>query len=352
MQLGIYAPYNLSESTVAAIQLATLAISMDIRVAYLTTGERSNRVHDYWDQRVRSNPRKHIDSWAMHSDRCVWFVPHRRRLDHALQTRTNTSHILVPPWHQLQDKHLEWIHWYDHVACPSPEAEYRIAQTSGHLEYAAFNCPWPSGLTHTVRDGVWNPGQVKFFLPIGASTQKEHGGDILKLAEMLLTNHPNAHLTIAPSRTWPRDLKRRIGWLLGMFPSRFYCLPGLSLPERLQSARVHDCVLFLDTQVNLGVEVSQYKAVGLPVVTWEAEPASYMVEHGVNGVLVPCDVSMSVWGAERVHFDGTSVVTVCAEMCQNPQRLSHLMRGNISEAAENSEFKRIWGQLLDPVMAV
>lgn len=352
MQLGIYAPYNLSESTVAAIQLASLALSMDLRVAYLATGERSDRVHDYWDGRVCSNPKKRFESWAVHSDRCIWFVPNRRRLEQALAIRSNTSHILVPPWHQLDEQHLGWIHWYDHVACPTPEAEYRIAQTSGHLDFAAFQCPWPSGLTHTSRDNLWSEDSVKFFLPIGAATQKEHGREILRLVELLISNHPNAHVTLSPSRSWPRDLKRKISWLLSLAKGRLHCLSVLTLPERLQSARVHDCVLFLDTRVNLGVEVARYKAAGLPVVTWEAEPASHLIEHNKNGVLVPCDVALSVWGAEIVRFDVARIMPVCAEFCQSPSQLKKLLDGNIGEAADEQEFKSTWGHLLDPVVAV
>lgn len=352
MQLGIYAPYNVSETTTAAIQLASLAMSMDLRVSFLTTGERSDKVHDYWDHRVRTNPKKHFESWATHSDRCVWFVPNRRRLEQALAIRTNTSHILVPPWHQLGEGHINWIHWYDHIACPTPESEFRISETSGHLEFTAFNCPWPSNIVPSVRDSIWDKDRVKFFFPIDAATQKENAGDILKFVEMVLTNNPNAEITMVPSRSWPRDLKKRISWLLGYFKGRFFCRPGLDMSEHLQVARRHDCVLALDTRINLAADISRYKSVGLPVIAWEAEPTSFVINNEVNGLLVPATVEATAWGAESVYWSSPAAAQACTYLCQAPDRLVSLMGGSLNEESDAEEFRTTWGNLLDPAVVV
>lgn len=352
MQLGIYAPYTVSETTAAAIQLASLAMSMDMRVSYLTSGDRANKVHDHWDRRVRTNPKKHFESWVTHSDRCVWFVPNRRRLEQALSIRANTSHILVPMWHHLGEGHINWIHWYDHVACPTPEVEYRISETSGHLEFATFNCLWPGNVASSPRDGLWEDGKLKFFFPVDATTQKECGYEIVSFIEMTLTNNPNAEITLVPSRSWPRDVKRKISGMLGYFRGRFNCRPGLDMSERLQAARRHDCVLYLDVKTNLGADIARYKSLGLPVVTWDAEPAGFIIENEVNGLLVPATIEASCWGAESVYWSTPAATQACTYLCQSPERLVALMGGQLNEASDLQEFKTTWGNLLDPAVVV
>jgi len=348
MQLGIFAPYNFSEATTAAVHLASVAMSMDMNVSYLATQERADNVHDYWDSRVRSNPKKHFKEWAKNSDKCVWFTPSRRRFEQALGYRSNATHILVPPWHQLDEIDMRWLHWYDHVVCPSPEARFRVQEISGHMEFSASDCSWASGLVFSPRDDVWVPGRISFFMPIGTLTQKKHAGEILRFIELLLGNNPNASLTVVPSRSWTKEQKKRIGQLLGMFNERLRIAEGINLTERLQVARSHDCALLLDTQINIGVDATRYRTVGLPVVAWDAEPTNSMVEDEINGLLLKSHRDIALWGAERMAWDVTLAAGACTRLCQDPKRLTALMGGNVYLKETEEEFRQTWSGLINP----
>ena len=345
MQVGIYAPYNLSETTTAAIRLASSAMSFGHKVKYLVTQERMTGINEYWDGRVISNPRQHVGEWAGHSDRCVWFEPNRRRLEQALSVNSHNRHILAAGWHSLQPDHFDWLHWHDYVVSPFTSIMASLIRSSrDRLLLSSHACPWEGGLVPTPKDSLIAKDSVKFVMPLSSHTQKNNEKNITRFAELLLGNHDNAVLTIFPSRSWSRDAKRKLEHLSGLFKERIRVAPPLPPPLRLPALKVNDCVIAADLKVDYGIHLARYMAMGMPVVAWDIQPNNALVDPEINGVLVPCEHKVSDWGAQTATWDTNALVKVCARLCQDPMRVIALMGSGHLPFEENG-FELFWDDM-------
>ena len=345
MQLGIYAPYNYSETTTAAIQLASLALQLDVKVSYLAPEAIVPNVHSYWDRHVRAGPDKRLTSWAHDSDFCVWFSANNKRLKQALSIRSRCKHILAVPWHQLDDTHQDWLHWYDVIVCPSQPILASLHRNSGKLEMVAKVCPWASSLRASPRDAPWDNQYVSFVMPLCSATQKYNEKEILEFAEMLLTNNANAKLSIVPAKSWSKTARFKLGRLRSEFNSRFRCSQPLTPDHSIEFTRMHDCVLATDTTISYGAQISRYKALGMPVIAWDIDPNRTIINDNIDGKLVPCMYDSNAWGAEKAHWHTIGLVSVCTGYCQDPSTLTGLMGSN-DTAATSQRFHELWEDLL------
>ena len=100
--IAIYAPYTLSDTSLAAVALADLAVSRGLDCRILAANYPLKKgLHSYWDKVVRSQKDDlAIKAWADSADMCVWFS-----LDPYVERRAgNAKHVVVySPTQQIEE---------------------------------------------------------------------------------------------------------------------------------------------------------------------------------------------------------------------------------------------------------
>lgn len=305
--LGLYAPYDRSEVTAAAVRLAGCAMRHGWAVSYLTTQKQETDVHPFWDGRVHA-AKSGMTSWARDSQLCVWFAAHLRRYKLSVSVNSKQSHVLVPSWHQLVDGDLSWLHWYDRVIC-SCEEMYDALKTRVKNPRVLRTVPWSSGIhpsptVNALRDAA----EMRIYVPLDAFVMRQHPREIVELITLLLDTHSHTRFTVTTPCSWGRQGNKAVHYLVERHPGRFAWVRKPSLDTHVCLMHQHDWVWLPSTRSGMAVWADQAIHCGRPVLCWDVPPLNSVIHDGVNGRVIPCVKSYNAIDAPVVVWDHAQAV--------------------------------------------
>lgn len=346
MRIGIYAPYDTSELTHAAVRLASLAHHYGFTTRYVAAVNRDAEIHPYWDQHVRSARKTKLSRWVADNDCCVWFWPHRRRFEEAARAGGgNTRHIIVPPWHDLTEADLEWLHWFDKIACPSKRMRDDLVDKIRNSENILTWCRWTAGMRPLKKEGTRVKGRIRVAVLLDGYTIERHGDAIIDLVHLLLGVHSHLDLTLLHLRSWNRKQGQFLATLQRKYGERLQTLRRLSLSQQVHQIHEHDWAWLPSIKVSNAMLAHTALCCGSPVLTWNVCPQNEIIVDGHNGRLVACSVERSEMGAPIVQWDGDAMRKAAVETFTDSAMLTQLRGHTWHRQQADDAFSEFWRQL-------
>lgn len=353
MRLGIFAPYNRSESTAMAIRLAFTALRAGWTVKWLAPC-RSNHVHPFWDDQVRLATAGRMPEWARKSDCRVWFSVDSRlfRIAQSSNRGQSIHDILVPSWHSMTAQDAKAVGGFGAIVCPNRPMMRALESVFGRQE--AFRvCDWPSGIKSTLRHGFLDHTKPRALFVADAYSARRHGYDLLLAVQRILDALPTLHASLSMDFAPDRRESVMLRDMLARYEDRLAA--GLRVGADTMLAQIHASDWLIDTSVrhSSGLLVCQARAMGVPPVTWRVSPMDGVVcddlARGRDGVLIDCDRVTTACGAETAVWDTDALVNRCVDVLSDPHKLIRKQTYSFrrAEFSDVMAFQSFWLEALE-----
>jgi hypothetical protein len=344
MRIGIYAPYDRSETTEAALMLANLASRSALSVGYLAGGGRHAKVDSHWDERVESVRDSNVARWAQRHDWCVWFTLQPRRYAQARDATAAARHVLVPVADQSVEQRMDLLSSFDHVVFPTRDAYEKLGRYVAPLEHAHRVSwrQWSSSGDIAQRQGPQQPGQVRVLAFLDAQTLRGHGELVLEVAGKLLTNMPHLHMSLAAANSWPRHLKKRSDALIHRYGSRYRCYHRLSPESRSCQLFNHDWLWLPNLRSDTGAWVVKALDMGVPVLAFDVPPFNEAIIHDYNGALILCEKEKSWCLSWTAVWDSLRVMQAATAAWSSEKTLTKLHSNEWERSRVRDNFRSTW----------
>jgi hypothetical protein len=309
MHIGIYASYDMSEIGLSALRLADLAAGLGLDVKYLVTGNHVLNLDETWDQRVRSAGKASFASWGRDATCCVWFEPHRARLELVRAVNSKARQVLVLPWQSVPDRQDWWLKAYDLVLCPSERSWIALSHALDRPSEAQV-LHWTSGFSGEAisrrRDDA-----VDVYAPLGCATKRYHGTDVLRCVDTLLDNIPELHFVVSSPSSWNREERCTVKQMQEHHNSRFISLVRPPMQAHVQQMARSHWVWLPEVRPHNGLSAAQATASGAPVMAWNVSPNDEVTYADRNSHLIHCEFESNWLYAPTVIWDSLMVMQAC-----------------------------------------
>lgn len=300
MNLGIYSPYQRSETTLSALRLADFALSSSFQVRLLAPSPAERNLHPYWDQHVRIAKGNSPYYWAKGCQYIVWFDHHPQLLAKARLVADKATQCLVPMWHRLPRMDSAQFALYDRVVCPLRTVSGLLVEL-GLIDPEAGRrlqwCAWDAGVEPVQRAGLVESGVIKLYVPIDSATIDESGAFTLRVLDELLKIAPHVTVTVDCTKSWPRKIRPAIRDLVTCWRGRLKVIYRSSFPEMQMQFHDHDWTFLPCLRANTGIVALQSLACHTPVIAYDVEPFGKLIRSKENGLSVNCDLGSNWLGA-------------------------------------------------------
>lgn len=348
--IGILAPYDRSETTLAALRIANLAVACGAEVRYVVVGRREHRLHPFWDQRVRSSSE---DGVYIASQGCHAFVhfqtsPSLRKMTELVAPKA--KHILVPPWHQLRLEDAAFVPDHHAVVCASSAHCTAVKETifQGNVPETC-KVTWTkfdAGTPPVKRHGTVEFNKLKVCLHANYSVIDFCGPLWLHVIAELLDEMPRMDFTLLANKSWPEQDRKMIRDLKKNYPKRFTYKRQGDLDSLNSEFLVHDWAIIPWTRCNVGIMAMRALACGTPVVAFDVPPFSELISKR-SGVLLPCELQVSRFNAPTAVPNLRGVLTTLLESFESPNLLRRLQTEDWALPKRDDAFTKFWAEQLD-----
>ena len=284
--IGIVTPYNLGETTAAALRLADFIAARD-DVMVFGVPPLAPRVHPFWDQHRRSLLNTDYMASLLSCRVLVHFGIYRPILGIIISVKPEIRHILVPLWHQLQANAAPVdLANFDVVVSPTTACNRQIESVlkRQEIEIERYTwCRWDAGVVD-VRRPPNKPRQLG--VVTGGLAVRKGGPLLLDVLTRLSRQFDNVSIEVLSLTSWPHALRRQLKQLAS--PSfRVMPFPGW---EQL-ATRFHEWDWCFDARLRsqFGYLAQRSLAAGCPVVAWGTSPWDEIISPRKNGVFIPCE---------------------------------------------------------------
>lgn len=348
----IVAPYEKSETSLAAIQLARLGLSFGSDVLYATPDRQLRSVDSFWDKRVVRLQNMRLPWYVRKAKKVVWFTggTYLRYMIDAMSDQP--THVYVTPYSRMSFSEWEAAFSSD-VVVGTPLPKDKQVDIENHIQIRPTWkrrawLHWPSDLSPGTSDWEIKGRRPRILLYCDKSTFQSLSylrATVIELWGKLGSSH---QITLVSFKPWSHYLRRLDlpTWVLHSLT--FETMPQLrSLAVQLSQT---DCLAIMSLHADFGIVASQAISLGVPVVAPKVAPFCDIVKSGVTGRLVCCDTLSNQYG-----FLSASVLS--SDMCReivttaSPSSLSVLQhqiqatRGRREELTKS--FSDSWRTLLD-----
>lgn len=270
--IGIYTPYDASDTTTMALGLADLAISLGHSVSLFAFQTKQSGIHPEWDHKVKHDGNTLFTEWTKRCDHIVWFAFHPYRLNIAFKAKTTNT--LVVLYSQLSADYEVAAQAFDNVIVPS---QYIHDQLKIHWKGSSQVLPWDPGGPIVTKNNLVEQDKINVYIPVQGSVSEQYGPRLLYALNVVMSDLPKLHITLARQRRWTPASMRAIGELERDFPGRVKSIKVPTQTLRSLTYREHDWTFYpaYCDDVHLPVIHSLYS--GTPTVVFDSAVAPEVI---------------------------------------------------------------------------
>lgn len=349
--IGILAPYDRSETTLAAIRIANLAVHYGSEVRYIAVGRRDRhiKIHSFWDNKVWTST---DDSVYIASKGCQTLVhfqpsPSLRKMTEMVSPRA--KHILIPQWHQLRPEDAALVPDHTAVVCPSKE-HCRAIRDSIFQGVDPDNCQvtwtrFDAGLPPVRRQGTMQYRKLRMCVHANHSVIDFCGPLLIRILDELLDYIPNLTITLVANKSWPEQDRKAIR-TLRRHGDRWAYKRISDLDTLNYEFMHHDWALIPWTRGNMGIVAMRALACGTPVLAYDIPPFNELI-NSRNGVLLPCNLKFGKFDAPTAIPDYGGMLDKLLETLQCSTLLTKLQKEDWGLEEAERAFNDFWSKRLE-----
>lgn len=283
--LGVYAPYNFSETTQLAIAVANLGMSFGAETDYLAIGAREQGVHSFWDTAASTDARVDFRSWLARCSHVVWTDVQPDKL--GMSMRMGRKNILLLQWHMLSARDEEHLGKFDSVVCPSPAILTAMCRRWPQLKNIV-GCSWSPCCP--ILEPRTSPANSRILLAMNGRSAALIGARVMHASQVMLESEPNLEITVLYTKNWARRSLDAVTELQRSARGRVSVLRKPSVQQRLLSYTAHDWLFWPTAYEGSGHIGLEALYSGLPVISLDVPPVTDFLRQS-QSVLVPCEHS-------------------------------------------------------------
>lgn len=346
--IGILAPYDRSEATMAAVRIANLAIAHGVEVRYVAVGRREPKLHAFWDRHVRSS---RDDGVYIATRGCRTLVHFQTSPSLRKQTELvapDAKHVLVPAWHQLRLEDAALVADHHAVICGSHAhcTSLKDAIFQGVENKIVSWIKYDSGIPAVKRDSAVEYNKVRVCLHANRSVIDVCGPLWLRVITDLFDALPRLDITLLANKSWSAQDRKVIREIERKYPKRFVHKRQTDLDGLNQEFLTHDWALIPWTQACTALVAARALSCGAPVIALDIPPWSEMLNKR-QGVLLPCDLQMSRFNAPTAVPDFNQIREALLQTLSCPNLLPRLRSENWFLDRRTEQFTKFWTKVLD-----
>jgi len=299
LKASIYTPYNRCETALAAVQFADWLVRCGIEVSLLSSTPVGRGVHNHWDNQVRLNTKKNLYKWAFGATHICWFEPDVKAWDTSklvfFENRKQTvKHLFFPGFSRLNANADYFLSFSDKTICLAQDiASWLNAFRSQTIQ-----------LNPRTWANLVSPGQL--LLPkcgyiekdktrLMVFCLKEWEIDLPKhffmLLEEALAFYKELEITVVFNKTIPVSCRKLLNAFSKLHGNRFLWKTRVAFYDLVGEARKHDLVYVTGTRYSYGSIFSLFASSSVPLICHDVPPVGAHVSDGLNGCLIPCELS-------------------------------------------------------------
>jgi len=349
----LVAPYDLSETCLAALRVAKFALSRGLEVKYLTPNRKLAAVDSYWDKKVVRFQNERVFNYIKPARRIVWFCCGRYTRYFVDSMADQPLHIYVPAWHLMSFGEWEAMITSDIVVHPTKACFANYENICDRLTLAPevrrrVWCEWDVGIPWQPRSVRHDNGPKKLLVYCDRSTLAQP--EFLRAFILEATSQMTGiDIEMVSTKQWNKYVKRLTlpFWLPGRV--KFTTLTNYNeLLARLASV---DLCTILSRETNFGLVGYMSAAMGAPTVCPHVSPYDSLAPTEAGWHTVRGADTENFFGARSTTLIAEEVVQlVHSEISTTPplSKLQHYRPKAREKQVEISRwFDRTWGELLE-----
>lgn len=346
--IGVYAPYDLSDTCAMAISLVRLGASAGHDIDYYCHGDKTLNVCEVLDKKVKSIKDTVITDWLDKCSHVVWFVAPYDLLKISVSsakknTLVLTSYSTTPDMGTLAQV-------FDAIIMPATGIHQQLCHNTAWVAEQTVPLIWDPGTVFTGKHGAIDNNNLRLYVPIQPIGAEKFGHTIFAALDILADMLPNLKITVGQRKRWNaatsrlyEDLKQRIGMRLTT------CTPDYDSRSALYKS--HDWTLYLATEDDVQYPVIESISCGTPVLAYDTMAIKHIIGDNLFGKLLPCALYKDkIWDAPiGVNANLKQLVDGLKSALANPFGLPLFNRGNSLAAhleVRRKCFKDVWLEVL------
>lgn len=336
--IAIVAPYDRSDTTLAAIRVAELALSLGYDVTWFSPEPVRAGVDDRWDTRVRRAPHdvRTRPLAGLSKLDCAIHFSHNPTMRAAFDAvRDGVKQILVLPW-KAHPQNFAVVADYDMIVSPTKSGSDEISAKIKRLDVAAGRLSYVSwaGKPHTpIRRA--KPVRRLCVAFDREAMDSTFGMWAVVLDEALAKYHHTSAIVYTPGALSKGDA-RRAKALTGVYGNRLLFAKGGGRACWQPAFAAADCVVLPSLSAEFGSVASLARDCGTPVMCHDFEP---LAGHP-SDLLVPCSTRCRGSGAPMAVPDfGKWQGSLDRLLSSGFPSLRTAAKGNV-------DFDTAWGKIL------
>lgn len=283
--IGIYAPYDLSDTTTMAIGLAALASSLGHSVSYYCAGDKQSNVHDLWDHKVKSEKLRVFSDWAERCDHIVWFNTRHDHVAIAKKKKCINTLVVLHDW--VSDGYNTCYVDFEYIMVPSPSVHKYLASIwSPSIKLNTL--PWDTCTPIVNKNGLNDSNKIWVYMPLQNTAGQMFGAKLFYALSVVLDKAPKLNLTIAKSKRLTTDAYNALADLQSNFSKRVRVIKTPKQDLRNLTYQQHDWTFYPASCDDVHLPAIQSLYSGTPVVSLAVSNANECVVNGMTGQLIPC----------------------------------------------------------------
>lgn len=349
--LAVFAPYDRTEICASAIRVAELALSTGQRVRYLTADRCYRGVHPYWDSQVRSLRRHTLVEQGRGVTHAVWFAYGECLQAQLSYVGNNVRHFYVPSYHNMHLAEWRGAACAHHVVYPTHYARQvgaealSLVRQDGELPRQSV-CSWASGLRpYERRPRAALDPRVLFYCD--TNSVDDCAPLVCRVVAELARRVPNSLVHLLSSKTWSRRDRKLLRDLCAVSGGRVTHAQQRGMADLLTLLMEVDWLVLPGVRANFGGVVRLANAFGVPVVCYDVDPFSEVVQDGVNGLLVPCETHSDALGVLSAVPSAAAFANRLVQAIDDVRLYNRLRQEDWQLEQVEATFRDFWMQQLN-----
>jgi len=326
--LAILAPYDRSETTLAALRVADLALACGVDVYYLVSGTKGQGIHRYWDtksisrkcahklQKLAPAKFKHIVAFGYVPYHNWFYLP---RTD--LTNKTTFLDMVISPY-EIQRSEAEVWSCVHRVICPSA-AVHRLASGASFLstvngEVTTTKLSWASG-DSSFPAPISSP--LRFAAICDSGCLREFPEQWFHTVNQFLNNTDNHIVDCYLTCSLPKRCRTLVRDMQIQHAGRFQTHAPMFIQDLVVWLRDRDIAVYPSCRTSFGFYPAMCRSMRMPLLAINIDPIKEIIQHGISGHLVDMPMLPEPCGVERASFNASSFLDGWYRCAEKPQTL-------------------------------
>lgn len=341
MTISILTPYNRSDTTMAAIRLADLAVALGYDVNFISCDFHENNIHSFWDSKVIKGKSHNIYTKTKDSKKVIYFLINNDLLNKVQLVTKQAIHVLVPSWHKLL-LNTEIYKEYNKVVIP--DRSFFTYFVNNIKAKNTHYCLWEAGLPSLPREGTVESNKVITYFFCDNNVIDFCGTLVLELVNELLKNLIKLEVILIYNKSWPKKDRKLIKELS---KNNRFKHEKISNIHR-QILLLHKCDWFVYPAVrgDFAMPVFYSLSCGVPVIVNDVNPFNNIITNNTTGFLVPCENKTLNSKAPMAIQTFGQWYSVCYKAFSSTRQLFSMQQHDWQLQKLTRTFNSFWSKLL------